>query len=416
MANNITNKFAYGGNNYIIDTIHAVIGTQTATTAAWTGAIDLPNLYDGLTIAYYLPRTSANNVTLNLTLSDGTTTGAIPVYVTATTRMTTHFGAGSTILLTYWSSGSISVNGTATTENRWTHADYWNSNTYDRTYINTTFKAATATTAGYLLCGTDAGYKNLAKSVVFDITYPILYEGTAMAAAGTRSDGYIQIPLNLTTTNDGTSPGFTAYKMVFIKGTLSGTTFTVDSSTLFTQTIPSTADNKQYYLLGIAGSATNIFLQPHHQVYEYSKGSFHVIDTNYTATAPITLSGTAISHDTSGATAGSYGDSGNQTPAYGGTFKVPYITVNDTGHVTGISEHTVKIPATDNTNNAVTQTATTTSANYELLFSNTADNTTRTEGARKTSTLLFNPSTNTLTINAWTIAVDSSGNMTILPA
>jgi len=44
----------------------------------------------------------------------------------------------------------------------------------------------------------------------------------------------------------------------------------------------------------------------------------------------------------------------------------------------------------------VKQTATTTSANYEVLFSATADNTTRTEGARKNSNLKFNPSTGNL--------------------
>lgn len=49
------------------------------------------------------------------------------------------------------------------------------------------------------------------------------------------------------------------------------------------------------------------------------------------------------------ASAGSYGDSSAQTPAYGATFKVPYITVNKQGIVTAISEHTVKIPASDNT-------------------------------------------------------------------
>lgn len=71
--------------------------------------------------------------------------------------------------------------------------------------------------------------------------------------------------------------------------------------------------------------------------------------------AAITTSGTrTISHANSGATAGSYGDNANQTPAYGGTFKVPYVTVNATGHVTGISEHTVKIPASDNTNTTYT--------------------------------------------------------------
>ena len=49
-----------------------------------------------------------------------------------------------------------------------------------------------------------------------------------------------------------------------------------------------------------------------------------------------------------------------------------------------------------NTNNAVTQTATSTNANYEVLFSATADNTTRTKGARKNSNLKFNPSTGNL--------------------
>ncbi len=46
----------------------------------------------------------------------------------------------------------------------------------------------------------------------------------------------------------------------------------------------------------------------------------------------------------------------------------------------------------------VTQTATAPDANYEILFSGTADNTTRTEGVKKTSTFTFNPNQNTLLI------------------
>lgn len=47
----------------------------------------------------------------------------------------------------------------------------------------------------------------------------------------------------------------------------------------------------------------------------------------------------------------------------------------------------------------VTQTATdSTNANYEVLFSGTADNTTRTEGTRKSSKLTFNPYTGGLTL------------------
>jgi len=110
-----------------------VIGTQTASTAAWTGTIPASKLHNGLTIAYYLPYASAasTSVTLNLTLSTGATTGAINVYFTGASRMTTHYGAGSTIILTYFEAGAISVGGTATTDARWTHSDYnINTNNY----------------------------------------------------------------------------------------------------------------------------------------------------------------------------------------------------------------------------------------------------------------------------------------------
>lgn len=62
----------------------------------------------------------------------------------------------------------------------------------------------------------------------------------------------------------------------------------------------------------------------------------------------------------------------------------------------------------NNTNNKVTQTNTTGSANYRVLFSATADDTTRTEGARKSAKLLFNPSTGVLTATTFNGAL--SGN------
>lgn len=73
------------------------------------------------------------------------------------------------------------------------------------------------------------------------------------------------------------------------------------------------------------------------------------------------------------------------------------------GDASTVNGHTVEkdVPSnavfTDN-NNAVTQTATTGNANYEVLFSATADNTTRTEGARKNSNITFNPSTGNLNV------------------
>lgn len=46
----------------------------------------------------------------------------------------------------------------------------------------------------------------------------------------------------------------------------------------------------------------------------------------------------------SGATAGSYGPSGNQSPAHGGTFSVPSITADAKGRVTSASTKTITLP------------------------------------------------------------------------
>lgn len=70
--------------------------------------------------------------------------------------------------------------------------------------------------------------------------------------------------------------------------------------------------------------------------------------TNITTTSPIAVSGSgssrALSHANSGVTAAAKGDTSNQTPAFGGTFKVPSGTVNATGHLTAFADHTVTIP------------------------------------------------------------------------
>ena len=159
----------------------------------------------------------------------------------------------------------------------------------------------------------------------------------------------------------------------------------------------------------------------------------------------ITTSGIrTISHANSGVIAGSYGDTSAQTPTVGETFKALSVTVDAKGHITNVNEHTVTMPSVANnvtgagtsnylakfsdtnvitdgvalgsdttkflrndgswevpdagTDANVTQTADTENANYEILFSATADNTTRTEGAKKNSNLTFNPSTGNMQV------------------
>ena len=71
--------------------------------------------------------------------------------------------------------------------------------------------------------------------------------------------------------------------------------------------------------------------------------------TSITGTAPIDVSGSAnskvVALKTSGVTAGAYGDTSNQTPTFGGTFKVPSFTVDSYGRLTVAGSHTVTIPS-----------------------------------------------------------------------
>lgn len=69
----------------------------------------------------------------------------------------------------------------------------------------------------------------------------------------------------------------------------------------------------------------------------------------YTGTSPISVSGTTISHETSGVTANSYGPTANSTLSHSGTFVVPQVTVNATGHVTSVTSHTLTLPSDSDT-------------------------------------------------------------------
>lgn len=135
MANIDTIKVPNGTSYEIQDKyksgVYFVMGTQTAVTGAWTGALHgVSALFDGLTILYYLPYNGSGNATLNLTLDGGTTTGAINVFCTNNERATTHYRAGSIVTLTYVSANSYSISGTKQTAASWRAADYsWNDTT-----------------------------------------------------------------------------------------------------------------------------------------------------------------------------------------------------------------------------------------------------------------------------------------------
>ena len=76
-------------------------------------------------------------------------------------------------------------------------------------------------------------------------------------------------------------------------------------------------------------------------------------NTTYEAGTYLTLNANNVfSHNNSGVTAASKGDTNAQTPKFGGTFKALSGTVDAQGHLTNFNEHTVTIPNTAATTSA----------------------------------------------------------------
>lgn len=251
--------------------IEYIVGTQSAATNVWTGVTLDKNcasstIPTGKVIVYRLPYDGTNTAaTLNLTLPDGTTTGAKNVKYNTGGNVGTTYGAGCDIFMVF--DGSY-----------WKCAPWYDSNNYDRIRHNTNVKAASAVTAGQIIVGTDAGYKPVANGVTFSINYPILYAGSAITAAATNNNTYDAYPgINLQNTKSGYTG--TTYKMVFLVGTLSGTTFTVNSD-IFTQTIPSSADSKVYAPIGLmTDSNKTVYFFPTNTYWEYRNGAFRPISS-----------------------------------------------------------------------------------------------------------------------------------------
>ena len=356
--------------------IYTVIGTQTAATGSWTGALHgVSALYDGLTIMYYLPWAGSGNATLNLTLDNGTTTGAVNCYYGNTTRLTTHYAKGCNIVMTYWSAGSIKIDGTATLDDRWiANANFIDGNDqaynvrayynklktgpnkiFPYTYImqvadgrwesivtsSSTGTSKTRNTHGFRLGQLALMYANA--------TY---YENDIVADATVYhayTSGLADHRYSFNTANNSTS-GTTANKPIYLVGSIGNDGLFYLDTTWWTQTLPTTSDNKLYIYLGDAYDYYRMDFVIHHPIYHYSNGMIREYSQ----------------------------DSG---------------TVN--GHTVGVD-----VPAnavfTDN-NDAVAQTPTnTTNADYRVLMSSTADDSQHTEGTRKDSAFKYNPYYNKL--------------------
>ena len=278
--------------------IYTVIGTQTAATGSWTGALHgVSALYDGLTIMYYLPWAGSGNATLNLTLDDGTTTGAINCYYGNATRLTTHYGKGCNVVMTYWSAGSIKIDGTATTDNRWiANADYTvNDTAY---YIR---RAATNVLAGAnkifpytiimeladgrwesIVTSSSTGTGKARNTHGFRLGQVLLmyanatYNENARVANNnlwSQDTANIDARYSFNVANNATAGFLNANKPVYLVGALASDGLFYLDTTWWTQTLPSTEDGKLYIHIGDCTDYYRMNFNEVKPIYRYSNGA-----------------------------------------------------------------------------------------------------------------------------------------------
>lgn len=99
------------------------------------------------------------------------------------------------------------------------------------------------------------------------------------------------------------------------------------------------------YSFGLWRQYVDSFVKFGTVAYDFSSTNVNT-NTTYSAGTDLSLSGTTINHDNSGATSGTYGTNSTTalTPGFGSTFNVIGMAINARGHVTSAASHTVKMP------------------------------------------------------------------------
>ena len=394
--------------------IYYVKGTQTAATGSWTGNIDVPALYTGLTIMYYLPYDGSGNATLNLTLSNGTTTGAKNCYI-STGRLTTHYGAGRNIIMTFYKAGDISIKGTATTDDRWICDAFYDSN--DTTTLRQLYSRPIAGSNGmkqYSLfafidnnkissftTNNGTGTKTFNTTDYFDIRKIYYFNNANNVAAGTAiGNNQMSVCENLVdmrytfngVTTDASTSSLEANKplyVVFEKSEINATRYRLKSP-YFTQTPDD--QNAIYVLVGYMNDSYRCNLLAHNFSYRYNGPDLflpysvanwslsskyvngHTVNSDVPSDAVFT--DTKVTSSTNHYTPATASGQDKTASASGATAAwsidvVKGVTLNTDGkgHVTGLSVTSGKIPANPNSDTKVRQTLSTTNKNYPILMS-----------------------------------------------
>lgn len=188
----------------------------------------------------------------------------------------------------------------------------------DTVTIAATDTTYSTVTEAELTAGTNTNNRVITPKVMHDYIASVLGDADAMRFKGTIGTGG-----TVTTLPSSHKRGDT-YRVI-TAGTYAGQTCEIGDLIIALGTSGTTASDWTVAQTNIDGAITSI-----------------------SGTAPISVTGSGssrtVAHENSGVTAASKGDTSNQTPNFGSTFKALSGTVNATGHLTAFAEHTVKIP------------------------------------------------------------------------
>jgi len=224
-----------------------IVGTHgTSTTASWTGTCSkLTEIKDGTTIFYYLTSAGTSNVTLNLTLANGQTTGAKNVYFKGTTRLSNQYPINSIITLVYT---------TKKDNGAWYVSSANDNNSYNAYHYGTVQFTAGEKLTTRTLCGmmSNGKYYKISSGRQFLTAYPIIGTNGEIAVNATGNNEYMpRYDEAITNTKSMT---LTNGKPVFIEGSAyRNGVFTV-SSNVVTQTL---VQGNYYWLVGFAYGNSN---------------------------------------------------------------------------------------------------------------------------------------------------------------
>lgn len=197
-------------------------------------------------------------------------TGAVAIMRYGTT-------APSTSAKTSWQANSINTltyDGTYWRLNNWLNDD----TTYNlgRNLHATAIKVLEAVESGRLMAGTASGYKKIVAGLQFSLSYPLLYASAAYTANTTYTNTY-ETWNSVTYTNTAAIQSGAANKTIYLKGTVSANTFTIDSTNVFTTVEPTSADGRFYIPLGVMSSATVGNFSPSNSLYAFIDGRFRQV-------------------------------------------------------------------------------------------------------------------------------------------